>query len=119
MLVTRRIGNRDEHAHTVSEEVDRLVRFLLSNLVEVGLEVVYVVVEAVDVDSLAARASVASMIQCVDGEAARHKEIDNVGVAPAVFAVAVGDQQYRTRVTITRPALMIDFDSMLAWERAV
>ena len=59
------------------------------------------------------------MIQRVNREAARNEEIDNIAVAPAVLAVAVGDEQYCTRVTITQPALMIDFNSILAWEGAL
>ena len=59
------------------------------------------------------------MIQRVDRVAARNKDVDEVAVAPAMFAIAVGDQQDGASVGVGQPMLMVDLDTTLARKRAV
>ncbi len=79
-----------------------------ADLVEVGLEVGYVVVEMVDVDALALGTPMAAMIERIGGKPARDEIVDDVAIAAAVLTVAVDDQERRAGVNVRQPLLVED-----------
>jgi len=59
------------------------------------------------------------MVYRVDREATWNEEIYDVGVAPAVLAVAMGHQQGGASLIVRQPVLVVDFDTALACEGAI
>src|SRR5258707_9730129 len=115
----QQIVGADQSAQAVADQEDALAGLPALNPVEVALEGLSVIAEALDVLALALRLAVAVVVESVNAVAAGHEMIDHVAVAPAVFAQAMHQQQHSFGVAVREPVLVVDAAAARAAECAV
>ena len=89
-----RVGQCDLRTQAVAEEEDGQIPMPAGYLTPEQVEVVDPVGEALDVDTLASRLTMSTMVHPVYGPTVWRERIDDVLVSPSVLAGAVAEQDH-------------------------